>query len=213
VREVLGSRSTDLRCAFGGFHGRALRGGDRLPLARARTDLLRGLRRLRLERQQRFAVPSWWVSPTDDLRGDVCWLHVLPGPDVDALDPRVLRVLRDGIWVVARDSDRMGLRFEGPVVPAAKVPEQISAAVLPGTLQLTPEGRPILLGVDAQTTGGYPRVAQVIRSDLGRAMQLRPGDRVRPVLVSEEAAESVRLARERDLARMRYAIATRVAEQ
>lgn len=211
VRPVLGSRSTDVRCGFGGFHGRPLRAGDHLPLGRSQAKFARALRQRRIDSQRPFAAASWWVAPTEDLRGDVAWLHLLPGPDVAALGPRVLRVLRSGVWIVSRDSDRMGLRFEGPDVPSAVIPEQISAAALPGTLQLTPDGRPILLGVDAQTTGGYPRIAQVMRADLGRAMQLRPGDRVRPILISEEDADGAWLARSRELARMHYAIAARTA--
>ncbi len=212
VKPVMGSRSTDLRCGFGGLHGRALRAGDHLPLGRSESASGRSLRRKRATSQRRFVAASWWVAATGDLRGDVAWLHVLPGPDIAALNPRVLRVLRSGTWIVSRDSDRMGLRFEGPEVPRVVVPEQISAAVLPGTVQLTPDGRPILLGVDAQTTGGYPRIAQVIRADLGRAMQLKPGDRVRPVLVDEEAAEGLRRLRTCELERMRFAIAMRLAE-
>jgi antagonist of KipI len=212
VRPVIGSRSTDLRCGFGGCKGRALVAGDQLPLGRADPARGRALRRRRVESGRRFLPAPWWVAPTCDLRGDVAWLHVLPGPDIAALDPRVLRVLRSGTWIVSNNSDRMGLRFEGPEVPRVAVPEQISAAVLPGTVQLTPDGNPILLGVDAQTTGGYPRVAQVIRADLGRAMQLKPGDHVRAVLVDEEAAEGVRRVRARDLERVRFAIAARLAE-
>jgi antagonist of KipI len=212
VKPVMGSRSTDLRCGFGGFKGRALRAGDRLPLGRSESARGRALRRRRAEGGLRFLAAPWWVAATHDLRGDVAWLHVLPGPDIAALDPRVLRTLRSGAWIVSSSSDRMGLRFEGPEVPRVPVPEQVSAAVLPGTVQLTPDGSPILLGVDAQTTGGYPRVAQVVRGDLGRAMQLRPGDRVRPVLVDEDAAEGLRRVRVRELERMRYAIALRLAE-
>jgi antagonist of KipI len=209
---VMGSRSTDLRCHFGGHHGRALKAGDRLPLGRGESARGRALRRRRAESRQRFMAANWWVAATHDLRGEVAWLHLLPGPDIAALDPRVLRTLRSGTWIVSNASDRMGLRFEGPEVPRVPVPEQISAAVLPGTVQLTPDGSPILLGVDAQTTGGYPRVAQVVRADLGRAMQLKPGDKVRPVLVDEEAAEGLRRVRARELERMRFAIAARLAE-
>jgi antagonist of KipI len=212
TKPVMGSRSTDLRCGFGGMHGRALRAGDRLPLGRSESARGRALRRRRAESRQRFLPANWWVAATHDLRGDVAWLHLLPGPDIAALDPRVLRTLRSGTWIVSNSSDRMGLRFEGPEVPRVPVPEQISAAVLPGTVQLTPDGSPILLGVDAQTTGGYPRVAQVVRADLGRAMQLRPGDKVRPVLVDEEAAEGLRRVRARELERMRFAVAARLAE-
>ena len=77
---------------------------------------------------------------------------------------------------VTAQSDRMGIRFDGslPSLPATS----LSRAVLPGTIQLPPDGKPILLLCDAQTIGGYPVLGQVIAADLPRAAQLRPGDTV-----------------------------------
>ena len=77
---------------------------------------------------------------------------------------------------VTAQSDRMGIRFHGalPPLPATS----LSRAVLPGTIQLPPDGKPILLLCDAQTIGGYPVLGKVIAADLPRAAQLRPGDAV-----------------------------------
>ena len=208
---VLGSRSTDLSSGFGGWQGRALRAGDKLPVFRAGAAVQRLVERL-LDGQSAWRAAPWWVGPVEDLSGAVAMLHLLPGADLAALDPRVLRALRDGVWTVSPDSDRMGLRFDGPPVPRTPRHEQISAAVLPGTVQLPPDGLPIVLGVDAQTVGGYPRVGQVIRADLGRAMQLRPGERVRPVLITAAAANAAWLARQRNLSRMGQALTARWAK-
>jgi biotin-dependent carboxylase-like uncharacterized protein len=209
---VMGSRSTDLRSSIGGLRGTALRVGDRLPIARLKHPVGLSLRRACEEYGVAAWPAKWWVAPTEDLRGDVVWLHLLPGPDIGVLDPRVLRTLRDGTWTVSQESDRKGLHFEGPGVPRVPVPEQITSAVLPGTVQVQLDGKPILLGVDAQTVGGYPRIAQVIRADLGRTMQLRPGDQVRPVLVTQEAAETAWRARQQDLSRMQLAIHKKIAD-
>lgn len=211
VSPVLGSRSTDLRGCFGGHLGRALKAGDRLPLAR--EDATAGARLMaRLdEGRQRVVAAPWWVTPTEDLRGDTALLHLEFGPEAAMLHPGALRVLRDGTWTMAADSDRMGLRFEGPPLRVASRRELVSAGVMPGTVQLPPDGHPVLLGVDAQTVGGYPRIAQVIRADMGRAMQLRPGERVRPVLVTPEAADDASRARSRELARLAEAIRYRLA--
>ena len=210
VAPLLGSRSTDLRAGFGGHEGRALRARDRIPLGSAKR--MHAALWSRLEAGNAPLAPApWWVAPTEDLRGDVTMLHLLPGKDVLTLDPRVLRALRDGIWTVGADSDRMGLRFDGPAIPHVARVERLSEPVLPGAIQLPPDGRPIVLGVDAQTVGGYPVVGQVIRADLNRAMQLRAGDRVRPVLVTPEAAEAAWLVRRRDLARLRESVAWRSA--
>lgn len=210
VPEVLGSRSTDLRAGFGGHEGRALRARDRIAtIAPASSAFVSLFRRLEQHRSLCAGAP-WWIAPTEDLRGDVLLLHLLPGPDLAALDPRVLRALRDGVWTVSSESDRMGVRVDGPLLRSVSIPERISSAVLPGAVQLPPDGRPILLGVDAQTVGGYPVVGQVIRADLGLAMQLRPGDKVRPVVVTAEAAQAAWRSRRIDLARMGEAIRARL---
>jgi|APFre7841882724_1041349.scaffolds.fasta_scaffold45738_2 antagonist of KipI len=212
VPRMLGSRATDLGSGFGGWRGRALASGDRLALGRPRPEQGRALWRLHQRSGAAWRAAPWWVEPGDDLGGEMALLHLLPGADIGLLDPRVLRVLRDGVWTVGADSDRMGLRFNGPDLPRADGLERVSSAVVPGTIQLPPDGRPIVLGVDAQTVGGYPCVGHVIRTDLGRTMQLKPGERVRGVLVTPEAAQSIRRARARDHARMAMAIAARLAE-
>ena len=77
---------------------------------------------------------------------------------------------------VSAQSDRMGIRFNEPLLSLPATP--LSRAVLPGTVQLPPDGKPILLLCDAQTIGGYPVLGHIIAADLPRAAQLRPGDTV-----------------------------------
>lgn len=92
-------------------------------------------------------------------------------------------------YEVSAASNRMGLRLTGE--PLTRTPaELVSEAVAPGTVQVTNDGLPVVLGVDAQTIGGYPKVAHVIRADLDRLAQLRPGERVRFVRVTPQEAET-----------------------
>ncbi len=210
VPEILGSRSTDLRGGFGGLQGRALRAGDRLRVGKADPRAARELLEAVISGRQVARPAPWYVTPTEDLRGEIALLHLLFGPEAIMLDPRALRILRDGTWIMGADSDRMGLRFDGPKLPLASRRELVSSIVLPGTVQLPPDGQPVLLGVDAQTVGGYMRIAQVMRADMGRAMQLRPGECVRPVLVTQDAADSARRMRRQELARMAEAIRYRL---
>ena len=87
-------------------------------------------------------------------------------------------------------SDRMGLRLQGP--PLVRRPgELVSEAVAPGAVQVTNDGQCVILGVDGQTIGGYPKVAHVIRADLDRLGQLRPGEAVRFLPVTPEMAEAL----------------------
>lgn len=209
VPPVLGSRSTDLRSRIGGLEGRALRAGDRLRVGVPGAVAQAVLERL-LARGAGHVMAKWWVAAIDDLRGEIAHLHVLDGSDAPLLDRHSIRTATHAVWQAAPMSDRMGVRFDGPRLQTVAQTESISAAVVPGTVQLTPDGRLIVLGVDAQTAGGYPRIGHVIRVDLGRLAQLKPGDRVRPVRVSEDAADVIRIARDREIARMREAIADRL---
>jgi antagonist of KipI len=98
---------------------------------------------------------------------------------------------------VSPDSNRMGVRFDGPELKRENNVDLISEAVAPGTIQVPPSGKPILLLGDCQTIGGYPKIAHVISVDLGIAAQLRAGDRVRFSEVSLSDAHRLLLERER----------------
>jgi antagonist of KipI len=133
-----------------------------------------------------------------------------PGFSADA-EPRTLRTLpgRQADWfgddefyrrtfTVASESDRMGLRLRGEPL-AVPDRELVSEPVCPGSVQVTRDGQCIVLGVDGQTIGGYPKVAQVIAADLDKLARLRPGDEVRFRPVSLEAAESLYRQRRAEL--------------
>jgi len=165
VPTVLGSSSTDLRGGFGGVEGRALVAGDALHVA---TD-----GEIPVEALQ---VARWWIDPSPDIAFDTPTIvRVLPGRDTVA----PAGALFDPEWRVAVASDRQGVRLEGEMLRPVDPDERISEPVSPGTLQLPPDGQPIVLLADAQTHGGYPRIGHVIRADWPRLGQLRPGDRLR----------------------------------
>ena len=98
------------------------------------------------------------------------------------------------LYTVSPASNRMGVRLKGDPLHR-RAGELVSEAVAPGAVQVTNDGLPVVLGVDGQTIGGYPKVAHVIRADLDRLAQLRPGEAVRFVRVTPEVAEEA--ARER----------------
>jgi len=102
-------------------------------------------------------------------------LRVLPGPHADALGPAALAALVAQTWTVSSASDRVGIRLEGASLRASATGELASHGVVAGTVQVPPDGRPIVLLVDHQPTGGYPVVAVVITADLARLGQLAPG--------------------------------------
>ncbi len=183
VPVVLGSRSTDLRGGFGGIGGRTLQAGDALPLGPHAAPLV----------EATPDAPRWWIA-LDPLPTDACLVRYVPSSHAQA------RPLRDGAWRVDPRSDRQGLRLGGDTLPAL-AESLLSAPVAPGTIQLPPDGRPIVLLADAQTVGGYPRLGYVIAADLPRMAQLRPGDAVRFETVDVDEAERLRRQRQHELAR------------
>ena len=205
VPVVLGSRSTDLRANFGGFEGRALRDGDVLLACRRQGHPPS----LKLRRTSRPAtgISSWtaphdWVSPASRHPN----LRFVRGVDWNRFDDVTIQRFTNHDFSVSPDSDRMGVRLDGPELKREDETDLISEAVAPGTIQVPPSGKPILLLGDCQTIGGYPKIAHVITVDLGVAAQLRAGDRVRFSEVSLEDAHRLLMERERDLERFRIGL-------
>ena len=116
-------------------------------------------------------------------------IRVIAGPEFDAMkDGKDSNFFTDE-FRIENSSNRMGYRLNGNKV-ALDAREMLSSGVVNGTIQLPPEGVPIVLLADAQTTGGYPRVANVIKSDIPLLAQLKPGDRLRFRLVSLKEAQA-----------------------
>lgn len=176
---VLGSESTYLPAAFGGFEGRALRAGDRLTLQPRAGDCAT----LATPAEYRPRYTGAYV------------LRACEGAEADLLDESSLALLFTQNWQVSVRADRMGVALEGATLEVASDGRMASAPVFPGTVQCPESGTPYLLGVDAQTTGGYPRVLQVIRADRHLVGQLRPGDHVR--FVQCAPAEAARLLQQK----------------
>lgn len=156
VEPVMGSRSTDLNAGFGGMHGRILKAGDSIFCRVLDTHPPRS----------RAFLASLSGSPV--LRY-VPWLKA-PSDSSERF--------AQTIWRIHPQSQRAGVRLIGePLAPIAD--DGISRAVVPGVIQLPPNGLPIILGVDAQTIGGYPVLGTLIAADLWRLAQLSPAEAVR----------------------------------
>lgn len=180
VEPVFGSRATHVPGRLGGFLGRALASGDRVPLGQPV-----------LGRDRRGALP-----PLDVPNGRAL-LRVLPSAHQDRFEPGALSQLLSKPYTVRHESDRMGYRLEGPRLHALSRGDHLSEPSPPGSLQVPPGGEPILLMADCQTTGGYPVLATVISADLGLAGQLGPGDAVTFSMCSRQEAIAALIAQER----------------
>jgi antagonist of KipI len=159
----LGSASTHLLAGLGGFHGRALRRGDVLPIGASTEPPPQ--RAIRCETLARLA-------PRKTLR-------ITYGAQVEWFTDLDRAKLVITPYHVTQQADRMGIRLEGaPLLPFEGL-HMITEGVPLGTVQVPAGGQPIILFVDQQTTGGYPKIASVISADLPSLGQLRPGDEVR----------------------------------
>jgi KipI family sensor histidine kinase inhibitor len=191
VNRVLGSRSTHVRARLGGFAGRPVQAGDVLPVPsvpRIVTDHWQIDERI---------VPPYSNTPT---------VRVVRGPQAAEFGPE----FHGATFTVTPQADRMGARLKGPALARKSGGELRSSAVAPGTVQVPPDGQPIVLLADAQTLGGYPQIAHVITVDLPLVAQLRPGDTVRFCVVPlDEAHEHLRV-REHALAMLREGLAQKV---
>lgn len=153
---VLGSRST---CTLSGLGPPPLRAGDRLPVGRE----VRG-------EPRRVPVPALPAEPV---------LRLLRGPRAEALTPDGWERLLATAWSVSPASDRTGVRLEGPALDRAVRGELLSEGVVPGAVQVPPDGRPVVLLANGPTTGGYPVVAVVREADLWLLAQAAPGTALR----------------------------------
>lgn len=209
VPRVLGSGSTDLRGGFGGMRGRALAASDVLPVAKHHVHGL-GSAKAGKEHVDEVAITPWWIDPFPDLDFDrPAIIRVLAGRD--ALTPD--DALYSQPWQIAPASNRQGLRLQGDALALRQPREAITEPVTPGTLQLPPDGNPIVLMADAQSHGGYPRIGHAIRADRPRLAQLRPGDVVRFQSCTPAQARQLSCEQRQRLARIALAISARTQKR
>ncbi len=195
VEPVLGGRGTCLSAGFGGWQGRPLRDGDLLGAG---------------EPVRRLAAPPRW-APDPRMIPEYSAepvVRILRG----SAGPELFQGLVAGRFRVGSHSDRMGIRLEEPALPGAPpAGSLVSAPVAPGTVQVPPDGRPIVLLSDAQTLGGYARAAHAIGPDLPLLAQLRPNDHVRFREVGLAQAHAAAIEREHSFTLLRRGIAQKFA--
>jgi biotin-dependent carboxylase-like uncharacterized protein len=176
---VMGSASTDIRGRFGGFEGRRLQSGDVLHIGKGRSTQVRRLRTGATE-LMRSAGP----------------IRVTKGAQHDWFSPEIYAKLLVSKYVVSEQSDRAGLRLKGEPVSPREGSQLLTDGIPLGAIQVPPDGQPIILFVDQQTTGGYPKIANVIAAEMHRIGQLRPRDELRFAEVS--IAEAIKTLREQE---------------
>jgi KipI family sensor histidine kinase inhibitor len=183
VPMVLGSRSTDSRAGFGGWQGRALKAGDRLPVGEPHAG----------------PEPGAWKIGWPEVVKDTLELRFLKGLQADWFSREAHEVFENTVYQITPVSDRMGVRLEGPALERERPGEMVSQPVVAGSVQVPPDGRPIVLLAERQTIGGYPQIGHVISADLPKLARAWPGTRLRFREVTLEEARAAWAGLRREL--------------
>ncbi|WP_121021547.1 5-oxoprolinase subunit C family protein [Helicobacter vulpis] len=172
VPAMCGSKATDVRARMGGLRGRALQNGDGLHIV-VRPEY-------RLRRVPEDSRPCY-LSSAD--------LRVCLGPQEERFTPSSLHDFLQTEYTIKVRSDRMGICLEGSQLAYRDSTEMISEPLVMGSVQVPPDGQPIVLMADCQTTGGYPKIATLLKAALITLAQMRPKDRVRFMATSVQDAQ------------------------
>lgn len=175
---VMGSASTNLKCAIGGWHGRALAYGDCIPLVSSPAFLPNlPLRVAPAEKQ-----PSGQTEPVV--------LHVVPGPQEDLFTEQGVATFYGQRFCTTSQSDRMGYRLDGPAIETEHGSDIASDGIAFGAVQVPAHGRPIIMLADRQTTGGYAKIGTIASVDIPKLVQCRPGREIRFERISVQEAQA-----------------------
>jgi len=173
VKSFLGSASTHVLSGLGGFEGRALRKGD----------VLRIGNRVENEPRPKGAVADI-LLPRKTIR-------VTDAPQSEWFSEESRSIFFSSGYRVTEEANRMGLRLEGPAIPTPPGGQMVTEGVPLGAVQVPAGGQPIILFVEQQTTGGYPKIANVITADMSSVGQLRPRDEIRFERVDQSTARAI----------------------
>ncbi|MFE4570290.1 5-oxoprolinase subunit C family protein [Paenibacillus chitinolyticus] len=212
---ALGSRSTYTRAGLGGLEGRPLQAGDELLPGRpspAAERMTAGLRLQASAEDNDVRAAAWeasWAVRPGGTGGNPAVLRVVRGSETGRFKEG-LDALTASVYRVQPQSDRMGCRLQGPALELSVPGELVSESTAPGTIQVPPDGQPIVLAADSQTTGGYPRIGHVISADLPVLGQLAPGASVRFAEVTLHEAQAELMRQEMNLRLLQTGVRARM---
>ncbi|MGM7636039.1 biotin-dependent carboxyltransferase family protein [Bacillus sp. Hm123] len=205
VPKILGSRSTYVRGPFGGFEGRALKKGDSLPIGRP-NEMIQAVIDAIPKANVRVLATNWGIAPSVYQCLKNTRVRCIEGSEYSYFTTASQQDFWRTPYKITPESDRMGFRLDGTRLEMSGSKEMISEAVAIGTIQVPSSGQPIILMADRQTTGGYPKIANVITFDIPTLAQKLPRTELHFEYVTLEEAQRLYVQRERELQMIRSAI-------
>ena len=202
----LDSYSTNTKAVAGGWKGRKLEKGDELTFKES-SIYFAGF----LKEGRHLQKLPWRADPQNAYR-HIHEIFILAGPEWKNIKPASSEDLLNNNFIIHPSSDRMGYHVKGIAIELSGDTELISSAVSFGTIQLLPNGQLIILMADHQTTGGYPRIGNVITAHLPKLAQLRPSDCIHFKMVDQDLAEELLFAQQQELLLLQSACNTRLNE-
>lgn len=196
INRWLGSNSTNVKANAGGFAGRFLKKGDEISIRKTTKETATKVLPWRANASEFYELGR----ENTDTR-----IRCIRGNEFEWLTKQSQKDFLKQLYVVNRQSDRMGYRLTSKILKQSKKQEMVSTAVTFGTLQLLPNGELIALMADHQTTGGYPRIAHIIGTDRSRFAQCRPTETISFSFVSVQKAEDELLLQDRSLRQLQAA--------
>lgn len=216
VPEVMGSRSTDMKCRIGGLEGRMLQAGDVVPIGKTEQTWFQNV----IQYQKELCVPEdlfWLRSASFRYRSVgmelIPVLRIVAGPQEDYFSEEVRKQLQRGIYQVSAQSDRMACRLDGPVLEALHGYDIISDGIVEGSVQVSANGQPMVMLSDHQTTGGYAKIGTVISADIPAIAQRRPGEKIGFLFVTPQEANAAYRVEEKKLEWFRLKIKNLLEEK
>lgn len=193
ISKWLDSYSTNLKAAAGGYSGRMLKKEDVIELSSTSLDTNK------LIASGQYSCAMGWGVYEPSIYTNTPVVLVLPGPEWHMLSESSKKIFKEETFIIDQKSDRMGYLLNGPLLQAQEITEMISAGVDFGTIQLLPNGKLMILMADHQTTGGYPRIGNVIGAHLPKLAQLPPGGEIHFQFTGIHTAEQLLFSQMRDL--------------
>lgn len=176
IDESFGSKSTNMKCAIGGFKGRALKANDEIQFVKPVTTLPAMEKRVYVQKDAK-------ASPKT--------IRVVSGPQDDYFTTEGISTFETGSYKLTNDSNRMACKLSGPVIQSKQATDIISDGISLGSIQVSSNGQPMIMLSDRQTTGGYAKIATVISTDIPILAQCKPGDEIKFKVITLKEAQKL----------------------